>query len=102
MRLPDPYARPIASSGRTEAPVPQLLLGPGPLSARKVERCLWNLSRWTTSPASTMTCEVWRNEDGVVILSALAPIADAKAVRCRAAATDVKGQVRTCRADRDG
>jgi hypothetical protein len=43
---------------------------------------------------SFQSCRQGRNEDGVVIPSALAPIADAKAVRCRAAANDVKGQQR--------
>ena len=37
----------------------------------------------------------WEDEDGVVIPSALAPIADAKAVRCCAAASGAMGHFRT-------
>ena len=36
----------------------------------------------------------WEHEDGVAIPSALAPIADAKAVRCRAAANGAPGHNR--------
>jgi hypothetical protein len=39
--------------GRTEAPVPQLLLGPGPLSAGKVEQCLWNSCSAAADPRGT-------------------------------------------------
>ena len=47
-----------------------------------------------TGRTSFRSCRQGRNEHGVVIPSSLAPIADAKAVRCRAAANDVMGQNR--------
>ena len=43
------------------------------------------------SRTSFRSCRQRRNEGGVVIPSALAQIADAKAVRCRAAANGAKG-----------
>jgi hypothetical protein len=46
------------------------------------------------SRTSFRSCRQRRNEGGVVIPSALAQIADAKAVRCRAAANGVMGHFR--------